>query len=155
MYHYRESGLDNIYLENGYRLHQTPYGEGVSIHNTDGLHKAIGQWLVALPKPLDGAEFRFLRIEMDTTQRDLAACLGTTEQTLRLWEKHRAKAIPGPADRLLRMVYTEYVGGDGRVRRMLKRLAELDQIDHAEGSFRETNRRWRPRSAPPVELVRA
>ena len=56
MYHYRESGLDNVYLENGYRNHKTPYGEGVSILDTEGLHKVIGQTLICTQRPLNGAE---------------------------------------------------------------------------------------------------
>ena len=87
VYHYVESGLDNVYLTNGFTVHKTAYGEGVSIQDTEGLHKAIGQWLISVPKPLTGAELRFLRIEMDIIQKNLAAILGTTEQTLRLWEK--------------------------------------------------------------------
>ena len=153
MYHYKQSGLDNVYLENGFRVHQTSYGEGVSIQNTEGLHKAIGRWLVSLPKPLNGAELRFLRLEMDTTQRDLAGILGTTEQTLRLWEKHRKKAMSGPADRLLRTLYIEYIGGDGHIRSMLERLCELDQLEHAEGSFRETNKHWKSRNARQPAVV--
>jgi putative transcriptional regulator len=74
---------------------------------------------------------------MDQTQRDLAAVLNTQEQTFRLWEKHRDKAVPGPADRLLRALYGEFIGGDGSICRMLNRLAELDQLERAEGSFRE------------------
>jgi DNA-binding transcriptional regulator YiaG len=153
MYQYKESGLDNVYLENGYTMHQTPYGEGVSIKNTEGLHKAIGRWLVSVPKPLNGAELRFLRTEMEQTQKHLAGVIGATEQTLRLWEKHRTKTIPGPADRLIRALYAEYIGGDGHVRRMLEKLAELDQLEHAQASFRATNNRWTPRAAPELEEV--
>lgn len=126
-YHYKESGLDNIYLENGYAIHKTPYGKGVSIHDTEGLHKAIGRWLINAPHPLDGRTLRFIRREMEFTQGALASLIGATEQTLRLWEKHRAKAIPGSADRLLRAIYAEYLGGDGSVRALVARLAELDQ----------------------------
>ena len=71
MYQYKESGLENVYLVNGYRHHDTPYRKGVSIDNTEGLHKAIGRWLISLPKPLNGAELRFFRLEMETTQRAL------------------------------------------------------------------------------------
>jgi DNA-binding transcriptional regulator YiaG len=157
MYQYVESGLDNVFLENGYRFHKTPYGEGVSIQDTAGLNKAIGRWLISLPKPLNGAELRFLRIEMETTQRDLAEFIGTTEQTLRLWEKHRNKplpnaaGVPGSADRLLRAIYSEYIGGDGTVRHMVDRLAKLNQIDVPQVRFRETNRGWKPRSTPSLE----
>lgn len=141
-YHYVESGLDNIYLVDGYTFHKTAYGKGVSITDTAGLHKAIGQWVVSLPKPIFGTELRFLRLEMETTQRHLAAILGTTEQTLRLWEKHRSKALPGTADRLLRALYLEYVGGDGSVRSMLDRLAELDEIAVPRGYGRPTQHGW-------------
>ncbi len=141
-YHYRDCGLDNVWLENGYELHETPYGEGVSIHDTANLHRIIGLWLIDLPKPLNGAELRFVRTEMELTQRDLAGILGATEQTLRLWEKHRKKALPGPVDRLLRALYGEYLNGDGSVRAMVDRLASLDQIEVAKACLRETGAGW-------------
>jgi DNA-binding transcriptional regulator YiaG len=152
-YHYTESGLENVYLENGFHIHKTPYGEGVSIQNTAGLHKAIGKWLVAHPHPLNGAELRFLRTEMDLTQRDLAGIIGATEQTLRLWEKNRGKHIPGTADRLLRALYSEFVGGDVQIRKMLERLADLDRMEHAKACFSRTNSTWKPRVAPAMEAT--
>lgn len=141
-YHYIESGLDNIYLVNGYKKHKTPYGEGISIQDTEGLHKAIGRSLVSVPKPLTGAELRFLRLEMEMTQRDLAAFLGTKEQTLRLWEKHRSKAMPGSADRLLRVLCSDYVNGNDSVREIIERLVELDQLDKADIRLKETQKGW-------------
>jgi putative transcriptional regulator len=144
MHRYVESGLDNIYLENGYRVHRTPYGEGISIQDTEGLNRAIGRWLVSLPKAMTGAELRFLRLEMEATQKDLAGILGTTEQTLRLWEKHRNKAMPGPADRLLRALYLEYTGRDESVRKMLERLAKFsEKACQIKVRFRETGRGWK------------
>jgi transcriptional regulator with XRE-family HTH domain len=94
-----------------------------------------------MQSPLNGAELRFLRLEMDTTQKDLAGMLGTTEQTLRLWEKNRTKSINGTADRLLRALYADYVGGKGSVRRMLKRLADLRESEHTAAYFRAMMRR--------------
>jgi len=141
-HHYNESGLDNVYLENGYTAIETPYGIGLAIRDTDGLHKAIGLWLVDRPVPLNGAELRFLRIEMELTQRDLAGILGAKEQTLRIWEKGRGKSIPGPADRLLRAIYFEFVTGDGSVRRLVDRLAHLDQRTRANARLRETPNGW-------------
>lgn len=141
-YHYKESGLDNIYLLNGYGRHQTPYGEGITIQDTAGLHKAIGKWLVSLPKSLNGRELRFIRIEMDLTQKKLASLIGTTEQTLRYWEKNRGNAISGSADRLLRALYSEFIGGDGSVRDLVNRLAELNAIEEAEARFTETDQGW-------------
>jgi DNA-binding transcriptional regulator YiaG len=141
-YHYTESGLDNVWLENGYTKHETAYGVGVSIQDTEGLHRAIGQWIVSLPKPLNGAELRFLRLEMDTTQKNLAGILGADEQAVRRWEKARTKAMNGSADLLLRALYSEYVNKSSRIRRMIDRLAELDQIDAPTGRFCETDHGW-------------
>lgn len=145
MYHYIDSGLDNVYLGNGYQIHETPYGQGVSIEDTAGLHKAIGHWLISLPKPLNGAELRFLRLEMELTQSRLAAIIGSTEQNVRRWEKRRGKEIGGPVDRLLRGLYSEYAGGDGNLRRMVDRLAELDQIEMPKACLERDNRDgWKP-----------
>lgn len=141
-YHYTDSGLDNIYLENGYSEHPTPYGAGISIQNTEGLHKAIGKWLVELPKPLNGAELRFLRLELDLSQNHLSEIIGSTEQSVRRWEKARGRAIPGPADRMLRVLYSEFAFGDGSVRRIVNRLAELDQVDHVVARLCETETGW-------------
>lgn len=141
-YHYTESGLDNVWLEGGVTMHDTPHGKGVSIRDTEGLHKAIGQWLISVPKPLNGAELRFIRLEMELTQNKLAAIVGTTEQSLRLWEKQRKKPIPGPADRLLRGLFKEYLNGDGSLRRIVDRLASLDMIERAEVCLRDTGRSW-------------
>ncbi|HSP24433.1 MAG TPA: hypothetical protein VLQ65_04600 [Saliniramus sp.] len=142
-YHYTDSGLDNIWLDNGYTTHETVYGDGVSIHDSEGLHRAIGEWLIALPKPLNGAELRFIRLEMELTQKALAGILGADEQAVRRWEKTRMRAINGSADRLLRALYSEYLQGDGSLRKMVDRLASLDEIESVEMRFRETREGWR------------
>jgi putative transcriptional regulator len=139
---YTESGLNNVVLENGYEVHETKYGRGVSIHNTEGLHRVIGRWLIDLPKPLAGAELRFLRLEMDLSQARLADLLGSQEQNVQRWESARTKPIPGLADRLIRVLYSQYSGGDTDVRRMVDRLAELDQIERAKACVRETEAGW-------------
>ncbi|SFJ85498.1 transcriptional regulator [Bradyrhizobium sp. Gha] len=154
-HHYTESGLDNIYLVDGFTIHKTPYGEGVSIQNAAALHKAIGKHLVARPIPLNGAEVRFLRTEMELTQRDLAGIIGATEQTLRLWEKNRGKFIPGTADRLLRALYSEFVGGDVHIRQMLERLADLDRLENRPTCFKKNNSNWKPLHVPQLEQMQA
>jgi DNA-binding transcriptional regulator YiaG len=148
MHHYIESGLDNVYLIDGVDFCETAYGRAVSIHDTEGLHKAIGLWIADAPKPINGAELRFLRLELELTQRDLAGILGAQEQTLRLWEKARGKPIPGPADRLLRAFYRETTTGDGSVKRMVERLASLDQQPATPIRLRETSSGWRVDATP-------
>lgn len=146
-HHYIESGLDNVVLLDGYQLTETPYGPGLSIHKVDALHEAIGRSLIHQARTLDGAALRFLRIEMDLTQARLAILLGAEEQTLRRWEKARTKAIPGPADRMLRALYGEHLGEDGNIRRMVERLAN-ELTDETSGSapqhlqFKQTRNGW-------------
>jgi len=141
-YHYVDSGLDNVYLENGYIVHQTPYGEGVSIHDTEGLHRMLGDWLVDLPRPLNGAELRFLRVQMDMTQKTLASIMGEDEQALRRWEKGRNKPIRGSADRFVRALYKDFMGEDGSIRKMAERLADLDQVEVVPIRLREDHDHW-------------
>jgi putative transcriptional regulator len=149
-YHYKESGLDNVYLIDGYTLHKTAYGKGVSIQNTEGLHKAIGKWLIALPRPLNGAELRFIRTEMELTQRALAGIIGAEEQTLRLWEKKREKFMPATAERLLRALYSESLGNNVHIKRMLEKLADLDRVEGGKACFTKKNG-WKPLTAPDLE----
>ena len=89
---------------------------------------------------------------MEATQKDLAGILGTTEQTLRLWEKHRNKPMPGPADRLLRALYLDYTGKDESVRKMLERLAKFRQeARQIKVRFRETRSGWKQHAVPARE----
>jgi putative transcriptional regulator len=78
MYHYTECGLRNIWLANGYHVHKTPYGKGMSIEHVESLQRAIAQSLVRKAARLTGAEFRFLRKEQDLSQKSLAGLIGCT-----------------------------------------------------------------------------
>lgn len=40
-YHYLESGLPNVWLANGFTVHETDYGSGVSIDDVAELHQVI------------------------------------------------------------------------------------------------------------------
>src|SRR5262245_35533031 len=93
-YHYTESGLDNIWLEDGVVVENDPdYGEVYAIEDVEGLHRVIGHDLVHLPRPLNGAEFRFLRRELDLSQKALAGLIGSNEQSIAKWEKARDKPV--------------------------------------------------------------
>lgn len=126
MYHYTESGLRNVWLRNGYKEHDTPYGKGISIHDTEGLHRAIGVFLVTQKPHLSGAEVRFLRTEMDLSQSDLGRILGVGETTIRGWESGRNK-ITKPAERLLRSLYKEAVDGQTGVRQLLDMISQMNR----------------------------
>jgi DNA-binding transcriptional regulator YiaG len=144
MHHYTGSGLDNVFLANGYKIHQTAYGRGISIENIDGLHRAIGQWLIGEPRPLDGAALRFLRLEMDLSQKRFGEIIGVTEQNVRRWERLRLRPISGPADRLIRALYGEYIGHHGSVRGIADRLAEMGRVSPTQRvPMRKTRHGWK------------
>ncbi len=108
-HHYTESGLDNVWLENGVEHHETSYGPGISIRDLDGLDAAIANWIVARKSYWSGPEIRFLRKRMELSQKGLADLLGYSDQQVRRWEAEKAE-IPAPASRLLRLLVREWEG---------------------------------------------
>lgn len=150
MYQYKECGLDNIYLSNGYTVVSGSRGETVSIEDIEGLHRAIGEWIVRDKKFLDGREARFLRQEMGLSQAQLAMLLGKDEQSIARWEKKRlskAERVPADSERMIRMLYLETVGPQPLMRDFLQLLAELEDISELKTSFRETENGWETAAA--------
>jgi putative transcriptional regulator len=130
LYHYTGCGLRNVWLRNGFIVRDTEYGKAVAIHDVEGLHRTIGLHLVDRKPVLSGTEVRFLRKELDFPQSRLAQFLGVSENSVRGWENNRT-AISRPAERMLRILYREHIAGDGNVRALVDRLADLDRQSHA------------------------
>lgn len=124
MYHYRECGLRNVWLANGYDEHETPYGPGVAFHDVEGLHRTIARGLIAKGGKLNGTELRFLRQEMGLSQAKLATMLGNDAQSIALWEKRGTQ--PKMADRFIRAIYREQQEGNAHIRELIERLVDSD-----------------------------
>src|SRR5690606_22917159 len=107
-----------------------PSGSTVTIHDIDGLHKAIGRELIRKRQRLTGKEFRFLRTELLLSQAALAQVLGVRELTVARWEKGISD-IPVATDAALRQMYADTFSKEHtRMREMLERIADLeDEID--------------------------
>lgn len=71
MYHYTESGLSNVYLKNGFTVEEVDGETYSSIDDIDGLHQAIAEIVVDSKKPLTNEEFKFLRIELNVSQKSV------------------------------------------------------------------------------------
>ncbi|OYU33753.1 hypothetical protein [Novosphingobium sp. PASSN1] len=142
MYHYQECGLRNVWLVNGYDMHTTPYGDGVSIHDIEGLHRAIARGLVNKAAKLTGSELRFLRKEMGLSQAKLALILGNEDQTVALWEKRGTQ--PKIADRFVRALYREFDEGNAHIRDMIDLLVDADREEREERiNFVQGSQGWK------------
>ena len=143
MYHYTECGLDYVYLLNGFRLEKVDGEEYSSIDDTHGLHRVIGLAVARQARPLDGSEIRFLRVEMNMTQKALGDLLGVDGQTLARWEKGEYP-IPKAEDVVLRAYYLESISEGSPVGLLLQMLASnitRDAMSRLE--FQEDNSQWR------------
>ena len=142
MYHYRECGLRNVWLSNGYSEQDTPYGPGLAIGDLAGLHHAIARGLIAMGGKLTGAELRFLRLEMGLSQARLASLLGNEAQTVALWEKRGSQ--PKLADRFVRALWRERAEGNAQIMAMIERLVDAD-VEDAEGrlTLRQGSEGWK------------
>jgi DNA-binding transcriptional regulator YiaG len=143
-YRYTESGLTNVWLANGYTIRKTKHGEGVSIHDMDGLHRALARALSNKPR-LTGTEVRFLRKEMGLSQRGLGELLGVTDQAVSLWE--RKGQLPKTADRLLRLIYVEHDRGNAPIRTTIQRINEMDSQEREKIVAEEAKGGWKTRLA--------
>lgn len=129
-YQYTECGLENIYLKNGYKIIDDPdYGEITTVINTKGLHKAIGKELALGSSNLSGAEIRFLRTELNLSQKRLANLMGLDAQTIARWEKGSGQ-IPRSSELVLRGYYLNSFFGDGDFKMLTDKLSSLDAQHH-------------------------
>ncbi len=93
LYHMSESGLDNLFLSSGFRVHKTAYGAGVSFEDEDALLRAAATERAKTPTPLTGRELKVLRIEAGFTQEWLGEKLGVSSQAIAKWEKKESEAL--------------------------------------------------------------
>jgi putative transcriptional regulator len=143
-YRYTESGLTNVWLANGYTIRKTKYGDGVSVRDVDGLHRALARALSNKPH-LTGTEVRFLRKEMGLSQRGLGELLGVSDQAVALWE--RKGRLPKTADRLLRLIYVEHDRGNAPIRTTIQRINDMDAQDFDQIIAEAAKGGWKTRLA--------
>lgn len=144
-YHYQECGLDDVYLVNGFQFHDVDGEKGVVIQNVDGLHQAIADNIVMNKSLLGGRDIRFLRKHMRLTQADMAQWIGCDPQTVARWEKDQTR-IPGPADRLMRLLHASTYLKDVNILAMIRQMADLDETMGKE-VFKESEGEWKKEAA--------
>jgi putative transcriptional regulator len=142
MHHYIACGLDNIWLSNGYRHGESPYGPTIAVADIPGLHRAIAMAVVTKASVLNGAEIRFLRKHMSLSQESLATVIGIGVQSVALWEKGRG-SIPRPSEKLLRLIALGFCNGHATIRRAIDEINIDDTAKHGERMvFHERGNKW-------------
>jgi putative zinc finger/helix-turn-helix YgiT family protein len=105
-YHYTESGLEDVYIDD-INVFKCECGEQiVSIPAMPELHNLIAKNLIKKPALLNSNEIRFLRKNMGLTATKLAEYLGVDIASISRWEND-SQSISKAHDRLIRVIYCE------------------------------------------------
>lgn len=155
MLHYTACGLDNVFLRNGFKIHNTKYGEGVAIEDARGLHRVIANSIVTGAHPIRGQEVKFLRSMLELSQASLGRVLGFDRSTVARWEGEANNPLPDQSDRSLRMYFALQSEGNEVARELTALLQEedenerklFDQEQQMQLAWDEQNAIWARRAA--------
>lgn len=104
VYHYTESGLDNVYLGD-VNIHKCQCGEEIaSIPELVEVDSAIGFCLIKKRAHLNGEELKFLRKNAGMNAKSFAEYIGVNKSTFSRWENNK-QCIDKSNDRLVRLIY--------------------------------------------------
>lgn len=108
LYHYTESGLDNVYLWGIDVFKCDKCGKiEAKIPRIDELNKVIVKCIISKPQRLINKEIKYLRKYMGFKAVELANILGVDKSTLSRWESGTVK-IGIANDKLLRLIAIRY-----------------------------------------------
>ena len=127
-YHYRESGLPNVYLKNIIVFSCSCGEKGWEIPRILELHQQIAEAIVDLSPLLNGQEIRFLRKHLELQANELARVLGVSKVTVSRWENNKVK-IDKAYDAILRS--------------LIKNREMLAVLENISAPRRKSNRRTR------------
>ncbi len=127
MYNLKNSGLPNVWLQDGYKTGTDKFGPYYSIEDIPGLYRAIAVVLAHGCGDLTARELRIIRQQLGLTQKQLADKLGRTEQTVLLWERDRTNkraAIPTDAAQLIKFMVLEHLRPDMTVAAAFRHIGQ-------------------------------
>lgn len=150
LFHYTQCGLDDVYLEGGVQVEETPYGEAFSVEHANELHEAIAKSIINDARPLRGQEARFLRVMLHLSQEAMARALGVDRATIIRWERAREKALSTMQDTAVRTTYASRAATDEFMVSVIKELQDADEKAHGDAYrqvFESSNHGWREKKA--------
>lgn len=128
MHHYTESGLNNIYLVNGYEITEEDGEMFISYENFDQIQQAIAIAICNQKSWMSAEQLKFIRKEFNLSQSALGLLLYCDRQSIARWEKSET-AIPPLVDITLRALYLESINEDSHVRLTIDSLADAEIAD--------------------------
>lgn len=141
MHHYVESGLDNVWLSNGFTVKETPYGRAVSVHHADKLDRSIALALVRDKGPaLSGKEFRFLRALIGLSQAAFGKTIDVKEQTVSLWERN--DRVPRYAALQLQILVLGMFARNTKIGEIVDKAKTVDRLVNAKIVLTESKSAW-------------
>ena len=144
MYQYKQSGLDNVWLADGYKIINTPYGEAVQFEDANSLDLAIANALIHQKEPLTGKEFRFLRQQIGMSQNDVATFMHVDAQSVARWEKGQT-SLPFANEAIMRFIYSSYQEKDAKIYPILETMKVIDKARNSRLilSFDKDKTNWK------------
>ncbi len=132
-YHYKDSGLDYVYLTGGVTRMEGPDGEpGYAIADVDGLNKMLAKHVVTSQRPICGQEVRFLRSVLELSQTSLAKIMGVDRSTIARWESQPHEPIRDVNDTAIRLIYAGHQDVTSVMKDVMDVLRAEDEKVHSE-----------------------
>ncbi len=143
-YHFTESGLDNVFLLDGFTIKKTAHGSGVAFDNLELLLETIAQAVVSSPMTLRGQEVRFLRTRLDMSQSGLAKLLGVSRASVARWEGAPKTHIEGTADTAMRLLFAAVRDRQSLIKNAYQGIQDRDRGDDEilPLSLHKDDQRW-------------
>lgn len=140
LYHYKLSGLENVYLKGGVTEYICPKcgNRATAILNPVGLHKVIAQSLALAKRRLAGNELRFLREQLGFSAEELAGLVEYNEEHLRKIEAG-TNTPKAPFEMFLRLAV---LGGLKAPEYDLRDLGQRKEFEIEELKFVNKNKNW-------------
>lgn len=141
MLKYNHLAGDDIYLENGYRLIDTEYGDVCEYEDEELLEFEIAKYLALRPGSYTGSQFRFLRRHLKLSQEELAVKLGREGQAIARAEKSK-EPVSMAFEAMLRLMFLGKYFSDMPVGRLSNIVEGKERPSNARVVFSKTAAGW-------------
>jgi DNA-binding transcriptional regulator YiaG len=141
LYHYKMSGLDNVYLKGGVEEYICSKcgRRSTAIRNLLGLHRAIATSLALAKRRLAGNELRFLREQLGFSAEELANLVEYSEEYIRKIESGTT-APKAPYEMFLRVAVMRGIKAPNYD---LRELSQRKKYQLEELRFINEDRDWK------------